>query len=123
MYTEIADTLVRAYGESNPRRRADSPARRGVRVPEAALADLALGEAKIALHAPGEAMAPLEHAIAIGEQGIDPIVLGDIRLALARALDATHGDPDRASKLASQAADDYTRGHHAERAASARASR
>ena len=40
-------------------------------VPDAAIADLALGEAKLALHAPGEAIAPLEHALAIAEKGFD----------------------------------------------------
>ena len=89
--------------------------------PDAAIADLALGEAKLALHLPADAVAPLEHALSIGEQGIDPVLLGDMRIALARALDATHADPDRAAKLAALAADDYTRGHHPERADAARA--
>jgi tetratricopeptide (TPR) repeat protein/predicted Ser/Thr protein kinase len=72
-------------------------------VPDAAIADLALGEAKLALRAPAEAIAPLEHALKIGEEGIDPVFLSDTRLALSRALDATHADPDRAAKLASLA--------------------
>lgn len=90
-------------------------------VPESAIADLALGEAKLALHAPQAAIAPLEHALSVAERGLDPVWVGDIRTALARALERTHVGGDRTATLLARAADDYARGHHPERAALAAA--
>jgi tetratricopeptide (TPR) repeat protein len=55
------------------------------RTSEMAMAEYALGEAKLALHAPEQAVGPLDRALELASTGIDPVVLGQIRDARARA--------------------------------------
>jgi tetratricopeptide (TPR) repeat protein len=52
---------------------------------EAAMADYALGAARLALHAPAEALVPLDRALAIASAGFDPVLLAQMRDVRARA--------------------------------------
>jgi tetratricopeptide (TPR) repeat protein len=68
------------------------------------------GETLIAQGRAGEAVAPLERALArIGTRALDPMVTARTRFALAMALWQSSGDRSRSLELARTARDDYAR--------------
>ena len=60
-----------------------------------------MGACLLALERPAEAIEPLERALKLRDtpEGADPLELGEVELALARALVATGGDRARARTL------------------------
>src|SRR5262249_7003206 len=73
-----------------------------------------MGTAYLGLHRAPLARAPLERALAIREKvGAQPVELGEVRFALARALWDTGADRTRATALTRRARDDV--GENAER--------
>jgi tetratricopeptide (TPR) repeat protein len=72
---------------------------------------------------PERAVAPLDRALAIVAQGPhdDPLVLPDAQLLQAKVLWRTHGDPARATALATSARDNYAAVHRTSRAQEASA--
>ncbi|HWB75411.1 MAG TPA: hypothetical protein VG755_10650, partial [Nannocystaceae bacterium] len=67
-----------------------------------------LGEAKLALGEPAEAIAPIERALALREaKKLDPLELARTKFSLARALMAAGRDRDRALVLARAAVAEY----------------
>jgi len=66
------------------------------------------GVALLGLAQPTRALEPLERAVALAQRpGVTEATAAEARLALARALWATHGDRERARALARSAADAY----------------
>jgi hypothetical protein len=66
-----------------------------------------IGQAKVALRRPAEAIAPLERALTLRLAAAAPADLGATRFALARALWESGGDRSRARALARAARDGY----------------
>jgi serine/threonine-protein kinase len=62
-----------------------------------------VGKAQLALHAPAQALPPLERAATL-EPEVPPLATARVDAALARALVASHGDAARARRLAEGAA-------------------
>lgn len=67
------------------------------------------GQVLLALGRPSEARIDLERALAVGQEGSDPRELAALRFALARALVASEGDPERARGLAQRARDELVK--------------
>ncbi len=83
---------------------------------------LALGQAQLDAKRPGDALSTLETALGAAERGgTSPRTLGRIRMALARAVSESGGDPARARALARAAEDTFARAGLDEWAARARA--
>ncbi len=77
----------------------------------------ALGEALTGVHRPLEALAPLEHALAIRLRANVPLYLSDARTDLGLALAEAHKDPARARELLQAARDTYVQIQHPQRLA------